>query len=54
MLSRRGAFIAYVLEQWRTLGDHDARVLALMERLRARGSTLTPTLHVIAQRADAA
>jgi imidazolonepropionase-like amidohydrolase len=52
-LSRRGGFPVYVLEHWRTLGDHDVRILALMERLRATGSTVTPTLHVIAQRAGA-
>lgn len=52
-LSRRGAFVVYVLEQWRALGDHDARVFALMERLRATGSTVTPTLHVFAQRTGA-
>jgi hypothetical protein len=44
-----GAGISYIGEQWRILGDDDRRVSALIERLRATGSTLTPTLHVIAK-----
>ncbi|MGZ8493313.1 MAG: amidohydrolase family protein [Gemmatirosa sp.] len=53
-LAKPGAFFQYVPEQWRLLGPGDARVLALIERLRATHSTLTPTLHVLAQRAGVA
>lgn len=53
-LSQPGAFFQYVTEQWRLLGPADRRVLALVDRLAATGSTLTPTLHVVAQRAGVA
>src|SRR5206468_4312181 len=46
---RPGAGMLYIAEQWRILGDDDPRVSALIERLRATRSTLTPTLGVIAK-----
>lgn len=49
-LRRPGGGVQYVHELWHVLGADEPRVLALIERLRATRSTLTPTLHILAQR----
>lgn len=49
-LATPGAFFQLIPEQWRQLGPRDARVVSLVARLRGTHSTLTPTLHVFAQR----
>jgi imidazolonepropionase-like amidohydrolase len=43
-------FYLAVPEQWNRVGPDDDRVLALIDRLRAADASVTPTLHIFAQR----
>jgi imidazolonepropionase-like amidohydrolase len=49
-----GFFFYLTLSNWNHLGSADPRILALIDRFRATKTSLTPTLHVFAQRAGLA
>jgi imidazolonepropionase-like amidohydrolase len=44
------SFYLAVPEQWKRVGPNESRVLALIDRLRAADASVTPTLHIFAQR----
>jgi hypothetical protein len=44
-----GFFYLAVPMQWSLIGDHHPTLLALIDRLKAAGASVTPTLHVFAQ-----
>ncbi|HJU73985.1 MAG TPA: amidohydrolase family protein [Gemmatimonadaceae bacterium] len=48
--SRAGFFYLAVPEQWNRVGPNDERVLQLIDKLAAAKASVTPTLHIFAQR----